>query len=423
MKKGIKKAVLAYSGGLDTSVIIRWLKENYGCLVITYTADIGQGKDLKTLKKKAQISGADKVIVENLKQEFAYDYILPALQANAIYENKYLLTTALSRPLIAKKLVSLALREKADTIVHGCTGKGNDQVRFEVAISKLSPKLRILAPLREWEMKSREEEIKYAKKYKIPIKIEKEAPYSIDRNLWGVSVECGKLEDPWIEPPLNAYQITVDAFRAPDNPLYLMIDFEKGVPTKINGKKNSLVQLIEKLNTLGGKYGIGRIDMVENRLVGIKSREIYECPAAMILSLAHRELESLILERELLHYKELISHRYGELIYYGLWYSPLREAFASFVQATQKEITGTLRLKLYKGLCQVVGRKSPYSLYHRSLATYTKEDAFNHSLAEGFIKLWGLPLKIKAMLEQEKNLKAKKETKRKVPRREWQDSD
>ncbi len=410
MKKQIKKAVLAYSGGLDTSVIIHWLKENYGCEVIAYTVDVGQGKNLKPLKKKALNSGVDKIIIEDLRKEFAYNYVLPALQANAVYENKYLLATALSRPLIAEKLVSLALKEKADTIVHGCTGKGNDQVRFEVTIAKLSPGLQILAPLREWEMKSREDEIEYAEKHKIPLEINKKNIYSIDRNLWGISIECGQLEDPWVEPPVDAYQITVAPEDAPENPLYLVIDFQNGVPVKINGKKLPLVELIEKLNTLGGKHGIGRIDLVENRLVGIKSREIYECPAAMILTLAHRELEMLVLDRELLHYKELLSCRYGELIYYGLWHSPLREAIASFVKTTQKEITGKVRLKLYKGLCQVVGRKSPYSLYHHSLATYTKEDIFNHSSAEGFIELWGLPLKAKAMLEAEKRVVKSKKT-------------
>ncbi len=409
MKKQIKKAVLAYSGGLDTSVIIHWLKENYGCKVIAYTADVGQGKDLKPLKKKALNSGVDKIIIEDLRKEFAYNYVLPALQANAVYENKYLLATALSRPLIAEKLVSLALREKADTIVHGCTGKGNDQVRFEVTIAKLSPGLKVLAPLREWEMKSREDEIEYAKKHKIPLEIKKKNPYSIDRNLWGVSIECGQLEDPWVEPPVDAYQITAAPEKAPGKPLYIEIDFQAGVPVKINGKELPLAQLIEKLNVLGGKHGIGRIDLVENRLVGIKSREIYECPAATILTFAHREMEMLVLERELLHYKELLSCRYGELIYYGLWHSPLREAIASFVKTTQKEITGKVRLKLYKGLCQVVGRKSPYSLYHYSLATYTKKDIFNHSSAEGFIELWGLPLKAKAMLEAERRaIKLKK---------------
>ncbi len=389
------KVVLAYSGGLDTSVCIKWLQEEYKADVITFTADLGQGDlHIEDLKSRALIIGASQVYINDVKEEFARDYVLPTLQAGAAYEGKYLLATALSRPLIATKLVEIAHREKADAVAHGCTGKGNDQVRFEVTVMALDPKLKVIAPLREWTMKSREGEIEYAKAHNIPITSTKAKPYSYDRNLWHLSAEAGVLEDPWVEPPEDVYQLTVSPEKAPDNPTYIEIEFERGVPKKLDGEDIPLVPLIEKLNELGGKNGIGRVDMVENRLVGIKSREIYECPAATILYTAHQALETLTLDRGTMHFKQEVAGRYAELVYYGLWYSPLKKALDEFVKVTQQNITGTIRLKLYKGNCLVVGRKSPLSLYDYSLATYDEADIFDHRSAKGFIQLWGLPLKV-----------------------------
>jgi argininosuccinate synthase len=403
----VRKVVLAYSGGLDTSIIIHWLRKNYGCDVIAFAADVGQfelegkrGEKISDLKRRAMNAGASKVYIRDVKDEFVTDYVFPTLQANAIYEGGYLLSAALSRPLIAKKLVEIAKREKADAVAHGCTGKGNDQVRFELTFRALNPKLKILAPLREWEMSSREQEIEYARRYKIPVPIGKEKPYSIDRNLWGVSIECGELEDPWKEPPEDAYQITTPPERAPSNPVYLDIYFEQGIPTRINGKLFSSVELIKKLNKVGGAYGIGRIDLVENRVVGIKSREIYEAPGATILYLAHLELERLTLDRDTFHYKELISPRYAELVYCGFWESSLKKTMDAFVSATQKKVTGTVRVKLYKGNLWVVGRKSPYSLYQKRLATYGARDKFDRTSARGFIDLLGLPLEVKALIDK-----------------------
>jgi len=387
------KIALAYSGGLDTSVAIRWLKEKYGARIICVYADIGQGEDIEKIKKKAFVCGASKIYVSDLSEKFVAEFVFPALKANARYEGKYLLATALSRPLIAWELVRVAALEKCSAVAHGCTGKGNDQVRFEVGISTLAPHLKIIAPVREWELNSREEEMEYAKKYGIPIEVNRGSPYSIDKNLWGVSIECGLLEDPWKEPPEDAYQWTRSPRNAPDKPAYAEIYFEKGIPVKLNGKAMEPVSLIKKLNRIGAINAVGRIDMVENRLVGIKSREIYEFPAGTILYAAHRELESLVLDRETLHYKELISQKYSELVYYGLWYTPLKKALDAFVDETQKCVTGEVRVKLYKGTCVPVGRKSPYSLYSYKLATYRKESTFDQKLAEGFIKLWGLPYK------------------------------
>lgn len=386
----MKKVVLAYSGGLDTSVCLKWLKDK-GYEVIAYIGDLGQGEDFEIIEKRALATGAKKVYIGDLKKEFIEDFILPSLQANAAYEGKYLLATALSRPIIAKHLVEVAHREKAGAIAHGCTGKGNDQVRFEVTAHILNPKLEIVAPVRVWEFKSREEEIDYAKEKSIPLNVTKKKVYSIDKNLWGISIECGALENPWTEPPADAYQMTVAPEEAPAKPAYIEIDFAKGVPTKINGKKYGLEVLIKKLNEIAGKYGVGRVDMVENRLVGIKSREVYEAPAATCLYTAHRELEALCLDRELLHFKEVLSLKYAELVYYGLWYSQLKKAIDAFIKETQRKITGTVRLKLHKGSCVVTGRKSPYSLYKEKLATYTEKDKFDQKLAEGFIRLWGLP--------------------------------
>lgn len=385
-----KKVVLAYSGGLDTSCAIKWLNDR-GYDVVAYIGDVGQGEDFAEIEKRALKTGASRVYVGDLKKEFIDDFVLPTLKANASYEGKYLLATALTRPLIAKHLVEVAHREKATAIAHGCTGKGNDQVRFEVTAHILDPKLEIVAPVREWEFKSREEEIDYAKKHNIPLSVTKKKVYSIDKNLWGISIECGILEDPYAEPLKDAYQMSVAPEDAPNKPVYIEIDFQKGVPVKLDGKKMDMDQLIAALNAVAGKHGVGRVDMVENRLVGIKSREIYEFPAATCLYTAHKDLESLVLDRELLHFKQTLEYKYAELVYYGLWYSQLKKSLDAFIAETQKNVTGTVRLKLYKGQCVVVGRKSPKSLYREELATYTERDQFNQKLAEGFIRLWGLP--------------------------------
>ncbi|MDI6758348.1 MAG: argininosuccinate synthase [Candidatus Omnitrophota bacterium] len=390
----MKKVILAYSGGLDTSCIVRWLN-GQGYEIICFVADLGQGlgegEDLQAIEKRAYAAGASKIYIENLQDEFVDDFVLPALKANAVYEGKYLLATALGRPLIAKHLVEIAHKEKASLVAHGCTGKGNDQVRLEVAIGILDPKLEIIAPLRSWEFKSREEEIEYALKNNIPIDVTKKKPYSIDRNIWGISIEAGILENLEQEPPEDAYLITKGPTNIAGYPKYIEIYFEKGVPKKIDGKNYKLKSLISYLNEIGGLHGIGRQDLIENRLVGIKSREIYEAPAATILFTSHKELESLVLDRELSHFKEIISLKYAELIYYGLWYSPLKAALDSFILTTQKHVTGTIRLKLFKGNCVPVARKSAYSLYKKELSTYGKEDKFNQKLAEGFIKIWGMP--------------------------------
>jgi len=392
MKK-MKKVVLAYSGGLDTSIAIKWLKENYCDEVVTVAVDVGQNVDLKFVKEKALKVGAIKSYVVDAKEEFAKDYVLKGLQAGAIYESNYPLATAYSRPLISKILVDFAEKEKAEAVVHGCTGKGNDQVRFEASIAALNPDLKVIAPAREWGF-TREEEIEYAKKHNIPIPVDVDNPYSVDQNLWGRSCECGVLEDPWTEPPEEAYEWTVNAKDAPDQPIYLEIYFEKGIPMSIDGKKMSLPELILNMNKVGGENGVGRVDMVENRLVGIKSREIYECPGATILLKAYQALESLVIPRELSHFKEIISHKYSELAYYGLWFSALKEALDGFVKVVKEKVTGTVKVKLYKGNCVVVGRKSDNSLYDFNLATYDKEDTFNQDFAKGFIELWGLPTKV-----------------------------
>ncbi|MFH0877931.1 MAG: argininosuccinate synthase [Candidatus Omnitrophota bacterium] len=386
----MKKVVLAYSGGLDTSCAIKWLKDR-GWDVVAYMADVGQKESFADAKSRALKIGAKKVIVGDLKQEFVKDFVLPTLQAHAAYEGKYLLATALTRPLIAKHLVDVAHRESATAVAHGCTGKGNDQVRFEVTAHILDSKLKIIAPVRDWELKSREQEIDYAKAKGIPLDVTKKKVYSIDKNLWGISIECGVLEDPDHAPCEDAYQMTLDPAKAPAKPTLIEINFEKGVPVGLNSKKLSLQSLIEKLNVIAGKNGVGRVDMVENRLVGIKSREIYEFPAATCLYTAHKDLESLVLDRELLHFKQSLEHKYAELVYYGLWYTDLKKSLDAFVKESQKNVTGTVRLKLFKGNCTVVGRTSPESLYRQDLATYTEKDQFDQKLAEGFIRLWGLP--------------------------------
>lgn len=394
------KVVLAYSGGLDTSVAIKWLQEQ-GYSVVACCLDVGEGKDLNFIQKKALSVGAVQSYVIDAKEEFANEYALVALQAHALYENKYPLISALSRPLIAKKLVEVAEKEGAVAVAHGCTGKGNDQVRFEVAIQALNPDLQVLAPVREWSW-SREEEIEYAKQNDIPIPINLDSPYSIDQNLWGRSNECGVLEDPWAAPPEDAYDLTVSLEKAPDNHDTVEIGFEKGVPVSLNGNAMQLSELIAELNELAGKHGVGRIDHVENRLVGIKSREVYECPGAMTLLKAHKELEDLTLVKEVAHFKPIIEKKIAELIYEGLWFSQLNNALAAFLKETQSFVTGTVRVKLFKGHAIVEGRKSPYSLYDEKLATYTSEDEFDHNAAVGFIKLWGLPTKVQSIVQNKK---------------------
>jgi argininosuccinate synthase len=387
-----EKVILAYSGGLDTSVIIKWLTKR-GYDVIAYMADVGQGSDFAAYKKRALATGAVKVVVDDLKDEFVKDFVFRSLKADAVYEGGYLLATALSRPIIAKGLVKLAHKEKAKYVSHGCTGKGNDQVRFEVTIRALDPGLKIMAPVREWELKTRSEEIEYAKKNNIPIDATKKKPYSLDVNLWGVSIESGKLEDPYHEPDEDIYQLTKGVDKAVAEPTYVEIEFKNGQPVKLHGRAMSGTDLILKLSKMAGEAGVGRSDMIENRLVGIKSREIYEAPAGWALLAAHRALESMVLDREMMHFKDLVAAKYSELIYYGLWYTPLKEALDAFIDETQKKVNGTVRLKLHKGNCSVVGRKSPDSLYKKELATYEEGDKFDQSLAKGFIDLWGLPYK------------------------------
>ena len=387
------KAALAYSGGLDTSVAIRWMKDHYGMDVHAVAIDLGEERDYEAIRKKALDIGAVGSEVIDAKEEFARDFLLPALKANALYEDRYPLSTALGRPLIARLVGEAALRVKADAVAHGATGKGNDQVRFEVTWSCLFPQLKQLAPIREWGM-SRDEEIDYAKQHGIPIPVGKESPYSYDTNLWGKSAEAGPLEDPWAEPPSDVHQWTKDPDAAPDEAAYLEIAFDNGIPVSIDGQTMSPAAMIARLNALAGQHGVGRIDMIENRLVGIKSRETYECPAALVLLAAHRDLEALCLERDLAHYKRVLELKYSELVYYGLWYSPLRRALDAFMEAAQETVTGTVRVKLHKGNCIPVGRKSPHSLYRYELATYDQADRFDQSAAKGFIQLWGLSAQI-----------------------------
>ncbi|HTR98390.1 MAG TPA: argininosuccinate synthase [Bacteroidota bacterium] len=387
------KVVVAYSGGLDTSVMVKWLIEKKDAEVIAATGDLGQKKELNGVQAKAYATGASKVYVKDLREEFLTQYVFPALKAGAIYEKSYPMATSLGRPLLAKMLVDIARKEGATHVAHGCTGKGNDQVRFEVSVAALAPDLKVLAPLREWEFKSREEEIAYARKNNIPVAATVANPYSIDENIWGTSVECGVLEDPMVEPPADAYQRTVAPEMAPDTPEYVDIEFEEGVPVGVGGSRLEPVSLVFTLNDIGGAHGVGRIDLVENRLVGIKSREIYEAPAATILHFAHTELERLTLDRSVFHMKSQLAAEYANLVYNGLWYSPLRDALDAFVNETQKTVSGTVRVKLYKGMIGVAGRKSVYSLYSPKLATYTEEDQFDHKASEGFIKIYGLPVR------------------------------
>ncbi len=390
----IKKVVLAYSGGLDTSVMIPWLKENYGCEVIAMAADVGQAEELDGLKEKGIKTGASKVYIEDLKKEFVEDYLFKMIKAGAVYEGRYLLGTSIARPLIAKRQVEIAKKEGADAVAHGATGKGNDQVRFELAYKALAPELKIIAPWREWDIKSRQEEMEYAKKKGIQVPVTKEKPYSSDRNLWHISFEGGILEDIWSEPKSDMFVLSVSPEKAPDKPTYVEITFEKGIPVAIDGQKMDGVSLVSKLNEIGGANGIGRVDIVENRLVGIKSRGVYETPGGTILMKAHKDIESITLERDTAHYKESVAIKYAEMVYYGQWFSPLKESLDKLIDETQKTVNGTVRLKLYKGNCSVVGRKSSDSLYDANLATFEKETVYNQKDAEGFINLFGLPIKV-----------------------------
>jgi argininosuccinate synthase len=388
-----EKIVLAYSGGLDTSVSVKWIQEKYGYDVIALGLDVGEGKDLEAIKNKALNVGAIKAYMVDAKELLAKEYILPALKANCMYEGKYPLSSALSRPLISKLLVEVAEKEGAVAVAHGCTGKGNDQVRFEVSIQALDPNLKVIAPVREWGM-TRDEEIAYAEENGIPIPVDLDNPFSIDANIWGRACEAGVLEDPWAEAPEAAFDWTNPIHLTPDEPEYVEIEFEQGVPVALNGENVPLVQLIETLNELGGKHGVGRIDHIENRLVGIKSREVYENPAALILINAHKELEFLTLPREVTQFKTSVDQQMAKIIYEGLWYSPIKKALDAFVDETQQVVSGTVRVKLHKSTHTVVGRKSIHSLYNEELATYSKGDAFDHNAAVGFIKLWGLSTKV-----------------------------
>jgi argininosuccinate synthase len=398
-----EKVVLAYSGGLDTSVSVKWLQEKYGYDVIALGLDVGEGKDLASIQQKALNVGAIKAIMVDAKELLANDYIVPALKANAMYEGKYPLSSALSRPLISKLLVEVAEQEGAVAVAHGCTGKGNDQVRFEVSIQALNPNLKVIAPVREWGM-TRDEEIEYAMKHDIPIPVDLDNPFSIDANIWGRACEAGVLENPWNEAPEAAFAWTNPIELTPDQPEYLEITFENGVPVALNDKSMDLVPLIEELNEIGGKHGVGRIDHIENRLVGIKSREVYENPAALILIQAHKELEFLTLPREVTQFKTSIDQQMAKVIYEGLWYSPLVGALQAFVEETQKHVSGKIRVKLQKGNHTVVGRQSENSLYNEELATYSKGDMFDHNAAVGFIKLWGLPTKVYAEIHKKEKV-------------------
>jgi argininosuccinate synthase len=397
----VSKCVLAYSGGLDTSIIVAWLRENYGCEVICFTADLGQEEELAGLEQKALASGASKVYIEDLRGEFVDDYILPTLKAGAIYERQYLLGTSFARPLIAKRMVEIAALEGADAVAHGCTGKGNDQVRFELSVKALNPRLRVIAPWREWGIRSREDALEYAAAHHIPVSQSKRSIYSRDRNLWHISHEGGGLEDPWQEPPEDMFVLSVSPEEAPDQPAYLEIDFRQGVPVRLNGASVGPVELITALNEIGGQHGVGRVDMVENRLVGIKSHGVYETPGGTILYKAHQGLEELCLSGDVLHYKDLLAQQYAELVYNGRWFTPLREAIDAFVNVTQQCVTGSVRLKLYKGSCTVVGRKSPYSLYREDYATFGADDVYDQKDAQGFINLYGLSMKVRALLNVE----------------------
>ncbi|MDR3049468.1 MAG: argininosuccinate synthase [Elusimicrobiota bacterium] len=400
MQTKIKKAVVAYSGGLDTSIILSWVKEHYNCEVIACCVDVGQGRELKGLNEKAKRTGASKSYIIDAKKEFAADYIFPAIKAGALYENKYYLGTSLARPIIAQKIAEIVKKENADAVCHGATGKGNDQVRFELAFKALIPNVKIIAPWREWTIRSREDAMDYAKKRNIPVPVTKAKPYSSDANLWHISYEGGVLENLENKYDESMFQMTVSPIKAPNKPEYIAIGFDKGAPISLNGKKTAPVDLIIKLNEIAGRNGIGRTDMVENRLVGMKSRGVYESPAAAVLYAAHQELEMISVDRDTLHFKQELAHKWAEIAYYGLWFSPLREALDAFIESTQKFATGEIKLKLYKGNIIPASRKAKYSLYSQDYATFDKDEVYNQKDAEGFINLWGLPTKVQALLRK-----------------------
>jgi len=400
MKEGVKKVVLAYSGGLDTSVILRWLIDTYGCEVVAYAADLGQGEELEGLREKGLKSGASKVYIEDLREEFVRDFVFPMLRANAVYEGGYLMGTSIARPLIAKRQVEIAQAEGADAVSHGATGKGNDQVRFEMTYMALSPFIKIIAPWKIWDFKSRTDLIQYAKKHGIPIPVTKEKPYSSDRNLLHISFEGGILEDPWAEPPEDIYVLTRSPEEAPDKPLYVEIDFEGGSPIAVNGKRMLPAELLSELNRLGGENGIGRVDMVENRYVGMKSRGVYETPGGTILHAAHRAVESITMDREVMHLRDSLIPRYAEMIYYGYWFSPEREVLQKMMDEAQRTVNGTARLKLFKGNCTVAGRKSADSLYSCDFATFEEDQVYDQKDAAGFIRLNALRLRIRALVKE-----------------------
>ena len=396
--RNVDKVVLAYSGGLDTSVAIRWLQEKYNMDVIAVTADVGSERDLQTIKEKALKIGAIKAVVVDAKELFVKYFIFPALQAGAIYEGAYPLATALARPLISKIMVDVAREEGASAVAHGSTGKGNDQVRFDVSVGALAPDLKIIAPVREWRM-TRDDEIEYATKHNIPIPITKTSPYSLDVNLWGRSVEAGILEDAWVEPPEDAFLWTVDPRRAPDEPAYVEIEFERGIPIALNGEQLDGVELVGRLNELAGKHGVGRIDTIENRLVGIKSREIYEAPAGVTLHAAHNEMEKMTLTKDQARFKAKVAAEFADMVYNGLWFSALHQDLAAYIASSQRHVSGTIRMKLFKGTAKAVGRQSPKALYDIALATYDRGDQFDHSAAVGFINLWGLQLRTQSRIQ------------------------
>lgn len=397
VRKQVKKVVLAYSGGLDTSVIVPWLRENYACEVVCFTADVGQGEEMDGLEEKALASGASQLVIHDMRQEFAEEYLFPVLKAGAVYERKYLLGTSMARPLIAKHQVEVAHQVGADAVAHGATGKGNDQVRFELTYMALDPRLSIISPWREWEIRSREDAIAYAQAHGVPVTATHKSIYSRDRNLWHLSHEGGLLEDPWLEPEEDMYMLSVSPEQAPDQPHYIEISFESGSPVAVNGLHLPAAELVALLNEIGGAHGIGRNDQVESRLVGMKSHGVYETPGGTILMIAHRELESLVLDKDTLQFKDMAALKYAELVYNGMWFSPLRESLASFVDSTQGPVTGVVRLKLYKGNVIPVGRMSKLSLYREDFATFGQEDVYNQTDARGFIQLFGLPLKVRAM--------------------------
>jgi argininosuccinate synthase len=399
-KETVKKVVLAYSGGLDTSVIVPWLKQTYNnCEVICFTADLGQEEELDGLEEKAIASGASKLYIRDLREEFLTDYVFPTLQAGAVYEREYLLGTSFARPLIAKHMVDVAEIEGADAISHGCTGKGNDQVRFELSVMALNPKLKVIAPWREWDIRSREDALAYAAKFNVPVSHTEKDIYSRDRNIFHLSHEGGLLENPWNEPEQSMFQLSVSPEEAPNEAEYIELEFEKGSPIGLNGQQMPALQLFQQLNKIAGAHGVGRVDIVENRLVGMKSRGVYETPAGTVILKAHQALESICLDKYTMHYKDFVAVKYAELVYNGMWFSQLREAMDAFVQVTQQQMSGTVRIKLYKGNVMVAGRKSPYSLYREDYASFGEEDVYNQQDAHGFIQLFGLPLKVEALLD------------------------